>query len=347
MQKQGILDISWATVFKIFAVVIIGYVLYMVKDILVWLAFAVMIGILFNFIIDPLEKKKIPRIVSALFLYLAVFALIGFFIYKTAPIFVSEIKDFAENFPLYLSKISPVFEKLGVQSFRSTDALIEALQSSVEPAGNSFLGALFSIFGGASATILVVILAFFISVEKRFVAKTLEALSPAHKQDYVLKIWLKAKKKVSGWFITRIVGVLFVAASTFLVLRILNVKYALLLAIIAGVLDFMPIVGPLVAGVMLGMVVGINSLLQAGFVLLAFVIIQQLENNLIFPILFKKFLDISPVLVLIALAIGGRLWGVSGAILAIPLAAVLYEIIKDYLKKTKEQQNELVEKVLN
>lgn len=336
MQKQGILDISWATVFKIFAVVIMGYVLFMVKDILVWLAFAVMVGILFNFIIDPLEKKRIPRLVSALVLYLAVFALLGFFVYKTAPIFVSEIKDFAESFPFYLSKISPVFEKLGIESFKSTETLIEALQNNLAPAGNSFLGALFGLFGGASATILVIVLAFFISVEKKFVARTLEALAPEHKKEEVLKMWLKAKKKVSGWFITRIVGVIFVAASTFLVLRILNVKYALLLALIAGVLDFMPVVGPMIGGLILAIVVGLNSFLQAGFVLLAFVIIQQLENNLIFPILFRKFLDISPVLVLIAIAVGGRLWGPSGAILAIPLAAVLYEIIKDYLKKTKE-----------
>jgi len=298
---------------------------------------------LFNFIIDPLEKKKIPRIVSALFLYFLVFVAVAFFVYKAAPIFIDEIKDFAENFPLYLSKISPIFEKLGVQSFKSAAILVDDIQDLLEPAGSSFLGALFSIFGGATATLFVIFLAFFISVEKRFVAKTLEALSPAHKQEYVLHIWLKAKKKVSGWFITRLVGVVFVASATFLVLKILNVKYALLLALIAGIFDFLPIVGPLLAGLLLGLVVGLNSFWQAIFVLIAFVIIQQLENNLIFPILFKKFLDISPVLVLIALAVGARLWGVAGAILAIPLAAVLYEIIKDYLRKTKEQQESVKE----
>jgi len=336
--NQPILNISWGTIFKIFVVVLMGYVLYMVKDILVWLVFAFVIAILFNFIIDPLEKKRVPRIVSAMVLYFAVFALLGFAVYKLAPTFWAEVQDFAQNFPAYLKKISPIFEKLGVHSFKNTQTLVNSFQSSMDTASSSFMGALFSIFGGASATILVVMLAFFISVEKQFVEKILNTFVPEDKKEYAFHLWRRAKKKVSGWFLTRVIGAIFVGAATFIILAILNVKYALLLAIFTGALDFIPVVGPIIGGAILGIVVSLTSSLQALFVIVAYTIVQQLENHLIIPILFRKLMGISPVLVLVALAIGGRLWGVAGAILAIPLAAVLYEVLKDYLQKIKKEK---------
>ena len=79
-------------------------------------------------------------------------------------------------------------------------------------------------------------------------------------------------------------------------------------------------------------------MLQAIFILIIFILIQQVENNIITPILAKKFIGLSPVLVLLALAIGGTLWGFLGAILAIPLAGILFEFLKDYLKKRKKDE---------
>ena len=102
----------------------------------------------------------------------------------------------------------------------------------------------------------------------------------------------------------------------------------------------MPIIGPVVAGAVIVSVVALTSLFQALFVAIAFIVIQQLENNLLFPILFKKFLGVSPVLVLIALAVGGKLWGIAGAILAIPLAGVVFEVLKDYLKKLRKDESD-------
>lgn len=338
--NQSILNISWGTIFKIFVAVILMYIIYAIRDIIVWFVFALMISILFNFAVDFFEKKRIPRIVSATFLYLAVFALLSFFIYETAPVLLSEFKDFAKNFPNYLNKISPIFERFGVESFRTTESLVQAVQDSLEAASGGILSALFSIFGSASASILVIIMAFFISIEKRFIEKILRAFTPPGKKDYVFSLWESAKKKVSGWFITRIIGVLFVGFATFLVLTILNVKYALLLAVFAGVLDFLPIAGPIVAGFFLTVMVALASPWQGLFVLIAFIIIQQLENNLIFPLLFKKFIGISPVIVLLALSIGGILWGITGAILAIPLAGVLFEVLKDYLLKLRKARTQ-------
>ena len=337
MDQQPTSSISWSTIFKIIVAVIALYVLYLIKDLIVWFIFALVIGILFNYLVDFLEKRRIPRVAAAVLLYFGVFAAVGFFVYKTAPVFLSEIKEFTQNLPQYLERISPFFEKFGVQAFQSTEALTEVLQINLEKAGENIFSALFSIFGGVFSTLLVIFLAFFISLEKNLVERILVVFSPSRHKEYLNDLWERAKQKVSGWFISRVIGALFVGAFTYLILRVLSVEYALILSLMAGILDFIPIVGPLIAGLIIAFIVALTSLFQAGFVLIAFFIIQLLENNLLFPLLFKKFTGLPPVLVLVAFAVGATLWGVLGAILAIPLAGVIFELLKDYLVKKKRE----------
>jgi len=346
MEKIISFNLNWRTIWKIIFAIIFIYVLYIVKDIIIWFVFALILGILFNYLIDILEKKKVPRMVSAPAPYIGVFALLSFFIYKTAPIIFNELTDFSNNLPAYLRKISPFFEKIGVDIFRNKTVFMQTIQEALAKRGNSMMDSLFSIFGSAASTALVLAMAFFISLERNFVAKMLAVFTPPEKEERVIALWRKARRKVSGWFITRLVGVVFVGAGTYIILAVFNVKYAFVLSLIAGVLDLVPIIGPLIAGIAIFFLVSLNSFAQALFAGAAFVVVQQLENNLLFPILFKKLAGIPPVLVLMALAIGGELWGVTGAILGIPLAGVLYEIIKDYFHKLKIQREKALEESL-
>ena len=120
-------------------------------------------------------------------------------------------------------------------------------------------------------------------------------------------------------------------------LNIFNVPYPMSLGLLSGDLNFIPIVGPLLTGILIGNVVALDSVLKAGFVILSLILIQQIENNILTPLLTTRFIGLPPALVLIALAIGGQLWGVMGAILAIPLAGIIFEFLKDFLKKRKEE----------
>lgn len=336
-----VLHMDWQTVAKMALLVVCLYLTFILKDIIIWFVFALVISILFNFSIDSLQKKKVPRIVSAAFLYLGFFFLLGFFIYKTAPILLFEIQDFMTSLPVYLKKISPFFEKLGVDSFKNTKTFMDTIQKSLNTAGGSFGNGLASIFGGAASTALVVTMAFFISLERQFVEKIFSAFSPPQYREYLFGLWRRSKKKVSGWFVTRLIGIVFIGLGVYVILMILDVKYAFILSLIAGVLDLLPFIGPLVAAVVLFAVVALNSFPQAIFVVIAFLILQQIENHILFPIIFKKLIGLPPVLVLAAFAIGAELWGGAGAILGIPLAGVVYEIIKDYL--IKRQRKELPE----
>lgn len=331
------LTISWETILKVCLTVLVLYILYILKDIIIWFIFALIIAVLFNYLIDFLEKKRIPRSLTTPVLYISIFALAGLFVYKTAPLFLSELEDFSQNLPQHLKRISPLFEQFGIQVFQSTETLITALQTTLSKAQQNIFQALFSIFGGAFSSLFVIFLAFFLSLEKNLPGRLLASFSSKKQQQYFSTIWEKSRQKVSGWFISRLTGALFVALTSYISLELLNIKYAFVISVIAGLLDFIPLIGPLVATALAMLIAALNNWLQAFFVLAVFGLIQILENHLVVPILFQRFVGLPPVLTLLSFAVGARLWGALGAVLTIPLVGVIYEITKDYLKQRKKQ----------
>lgn len=337
MQGQSS-QINWAVILKICLAGVLVYFLYLIRDIIIWLIFALTISILFNFIIDFLEKKKIPRILATVLVYLAIFSALGFFVYQTAPVVLAEFKQFSQNFQSYMEKVSPILRGVGIRIFEDTGTLGEALRESLQRAGQNIFDALIVIFGGVSSALFIISLSFFLSLEGGVVEKTLRLFSPQQYRERLLELWPRCKRRVSGWFLSRIIGVIFVGGLTYLALTVLNVKYAFLLALMTGILDFIPIIGPAVAAIILFVIAALTSLWQALFVVLSFLVVQQLENVLLFPILFKKFMGLSPILVLLALVIGGKLWGVLGAVLAIPLTGVIVEVVKEYFARKKEKE---------
>ena len=251
---------------------------------------------------------------------------------------ISEIEQFTQNLPQYLQQISPLLQKFGILTSQNTQSLTETLALNLEKVGGNIFNALFSIFGGALSTIFIISLAFFISLERGLVERILVAFSSSGYHKYLHHLLERSKRKVGGWFISRVIGVLFVGVSIYIILSIFNVEYALILSLLAGIFDFVPIVGPILAGLVITFIVALTSPFQALFVLLTFLIIQILEGNLLLPLLFKKFVGMPPALVLIALAVGGKLWGILGAILVIPLAGIVFEILKDYLEKQRQRE---------
>jgi predicted PurR-regulated permease PerM len=335
MNQESILNISWGSIFKVCVAIISLYILYLIKDIVVWFIFALVISTLFNFLIDSFEKKRVPRIVTATFLYFSIFILLSFFIYKTAPMFLSEVKEFSQNIPGYFRQVSPILEKFGVQIAEDTKSFTSNLEIGLSGASQNVFNALFTIFGGVFSTIFIISLAFFISLEKGLVEKIVINFSSVKHHKYLHHLIERSKKKVGAWFISRIIGMFFVGVLTYFVLKTFNVNYAFILSLLVAIFDFIPMIGPIFGGLIVTFIVALTSPIQALFVLIAFIIIQILESNLLLPLLFKKFIGIPPSLVLISLVVGGKLWGILGAILIIPLVGIIFEVLNDYLEKSK------------
>lgn len=338
MNGNRILDISWGTIFKIAAIAILFYIIYLVRDILVLSVFALIVSVLFSPIIDFLQKRRIPRVIAVLFVYIGVFGIISLLIYSVASLFIIEIQKFSQVFPEYFEKISPPLKSLGVKAFEDIESFVGLLNKSVETIAASFVGAVSAIFGGIFATIYVVTIAIFLSLEEKGIEKALAFLFPKKYETYVLNLWDRCEKKVGGWFLSRILASIFVGGISYFTFFILSVKYPLTLGLLAGSLNFIPIIGPLITGILILAMIALDNAFKAFLALVAFILIQQIENNILTPLLTKRFVNISPIIVLVSLVIGGKLLGILGAILAIPLAGILSEFLKDFLVKKRDEK---------
>lgn len=336
MTGHSTLDISWGTIGKIAVAAVSLYFVFLLKDIVIWTVFGVVIAVMFDPLIDTLQRLKIPRVVGAVGIYALVFGLSGLFLYTLAPLFASEIQRFSQLLPRYIEQLAPVLSRLGITMFSDVQGFINAVGGSVSEAGKSLLNALAALFGGLFAAIFIISIAIFISLEERSIESVLLLLFPKRMESFALQLWDRTKKKVSGWFLSRLFASLFVGLATYIALVLFNVQYPLSLGLLSGISNIVPIVGPLVVGLIIGGIVALESMSKALFVVLALVLIQQIENNIVTPMLVKKLVGMSPVLVLVAMAAGGQLWGIMGAIFTLPLAGVLFEFLQDFLKKQKE-----------
>ncbi len=330
------LDISWGTILKIGIAAVVFYLLYLIRDILIWVIFALVISLLFSPAIDFLQKRKIPRTASTIIVYIIAFGILGLIIYFIAPIFVVEIQQFTQFFPQYFEKVAPPLKGLGLEAFASFENFVQSFQGWLVKASASIFSAISAIFGGIFSTITIFTLALFLSLEEKGMERAIGIFVPKGREEYVLDLWKSCQNKVSGWFGVKILGCLFVGVFSFLALYLFKINYPFALSLFAGLTNIIPIVGPIIAGLVIVILTSLDSWLKVFLVLVVFTLIQQIEGNVLVPILSKKFIGLPPVLVLVSLMVGAKLWGILGAILAIPLMGVVFEFLRDYFKKRKE-----------
>lgn len=336
MNGEKILDISWGTLFKIGIAFVVFYIVYLIRDILVWFIFALVISVLLTPAVDFLQRRRIPRVVATIFIFVSVFGILGVLIYLIAPVFVAEIQQFTTLFPQYFEKFAPPLKGLGLEAFESFEVFTLSFQEWLNQASGSILYAIASIFGGIFTTITIFTLALFLSLEEKGIERTIRMLFPKRQEEEALNIWKSCQLKVSGWFGMRILACVFVGIMSYIALWLFDIDYPFILALFAGLADIVPIVGPIVAGIVIALIAALNSPGIAIVILVVFIIIQQIEGNILTPLLSKKFIGLPPALVLIALIVGGNFWGILGAILAIPLTGIIFEFTRDFLKKRKE-----------
>ena len=146
----------------------------------------------------------------------------------------------------------------------------------------------------------------------------------------VLQLYGRTKAKIGRWFQAQVILSLVIGAVVAIGLSLLGVEQALVLGVIAGLFELVPIAGPIFAGALAIIVAATQSLTLALWVLIFFVVIQQLENNLLVPLVMKKAIGVHPVIILVALLGGAEIAGLVGMLLAVPAAVFLQEMTDDW-----------------
>ncbi|KKQ21565.1 MAG: hypothetical protein A3G45_01345 [Candidatus Staskawiczbacteria bacterium RIFCSPLOWO2_12_FULL_37_15] len=338
MEKGQVLDISWETIIKVFIAIFILYVVYLAREIALWFFFGLSISILLEPSINFFKKIYIPKIIAIFIVYLSIFGILGVLIFLTAPIFIFELKQLSQSLPGYFEQISPALKQVGFDMSQSFDDITAILTGSLVQSSKSVIKALMTFLGGVSSAVFILTISFFLSLEEKGAEKFLILISPKKYEENILSLFERAQSRVAGWFGARILSCVFVAVASFIVFYIFGVKYAFLLALISGILNFVPYIGPWITSILLVVFIAVSagSWLTMLYVLIAIILVQEVDNKLLTPLLMKKMIALPPVLVLVSLLLGAKIFGFLGTIFAVPIFGIIYEFVKEFLEKRRE-----------
>jgi predicted PurR-regulated permease PerM len=209
------------------------------------------------------------------------------------------------------------------------------VSSSLPTAASNIVSSIFNFFGGVFSFILVLVITFYMVAEENVIRKLIWSLTPEDKQTYVMDVFKRIQIKLGLWLRGQLILCLVIFVLTYIGLTILGVKYALVLALIAGVTEFIPYLGPIIGGIPAVFLAFTQSPMLALFTIILYVVVQQIENNLLVPKIMEKAVGLNPIASIIVLMIGFSVGGVMGAILSIPVATAASVVIEDFLHKKK------------
>ena len=335
MAKEGKIDVSWMTFVRFFVVAGVLVLAYVLRSVLAMLFVSIIIAAALSPLVDWFEKKKIPRLVGTLIIYLGIIALLSLIIYFAFPIIYEEILNLADSLPglsdqvLHLLSNSTLAERIS--------DFISSYQGSLIKDASRFFSILINLGDGIVSVLTVFLISFYLLLEKDGVSDFIKFITPQSVEGTVLKIWYRSRLRLGKWLrvqllLSTVIGVMVWAA-----LLILGVKYAFVLAIFAAICELVPMVGPILAGVVATIVALTQSLPLAIWTAIIFILIQRIENDILVPSVMGKTIGFNPVVVLVALFVGGKLGGILGMLIALPVVIVIEETVRELNKKQQQR----------
>ncbi len=348
---KNIAIVSWATI-GIFVLLygtikVIGAVGVVIRPVV----FALVIVFLITPVLNYLEKKGLPRVVALVLTYLFFIALLTGIMLFVAPIVVSEVNQLANTMPKYSQLIDSALTeyqtnydafKLSPQANRMIDSVLESVQSSVISILSGIPGYTISVLSLLLDFILAPLIAFFILVDRSRLANGMAALVPKAIRPQTMYLVYRLTTAVEGVLRVMLVLALFIALLCSFGLFVAGVPFALLLGFFAGFVQVVPYVGP-IAGVV--PIVIVAWIAKSGWYALGigiyFMLLTQITSLILYPIMMREHVGVHPLLVIIAMLLGGALFDVWGVLAALPAAAIINEI-GSFLLLPKEEQQRLV-----
>lgn len=338
------INITSGSIVRAILFVVLLVFLYYIRDIILVILAAVVIASAIEPATKWFGKYRIKRLPAVIIIYLVLVAVLaGFFVFFV-PKLLDQAITFLNTVPTTVSLgdlWSPLKDSgfisgsvagaIPGQSFSIQDA-VDGLKTFLGTPGSTFQTASF-IFGGALSFFLIIILSFYLAVQEDGVGDFLRIITPIKHHAYITDLWKRSQNKIGHWLQGQLLLAVMIGLLVYLGLMILGIQHALLLAFVAACFELIPIFGPILAAIPAVLVALAASGATEGLLVIGlYLIIHQFENNLLYPLVVKKIVGISPILVIIALTIGFKLAGFLGAILSVPIAAALLEYIRDVEK---------------
>ncbi|WP_162426246.1 AI-2E family transporter [Pontibacter pudoricolor] len=321
----------------ILGIILLIWLMQLFKSVLVPFAFAVLFAMLLLPLVHDLEKKvKIPRpfaILLSLVLVVAVLGMILWFISVQVLSLTSELDTIGNNVGDLVDKVQLfLFNKFGIVPSNRSDLVRNAI-GSLQDIATTFLGNTISMTTGAIAAFTIVpIFVFCLLYYRDHLQQFMFQFVAKDRRSSIIQTVTNIQQVVQSYISGLMIVIVIVSLLNSAGLLLLGVKYAIFFGIFASILTIIPYIGILIGALLpaLFTLAATGHLIDAVLVVFVFMFVQFLEGNFITPLIVGSKVSINPFAAIVALLVGGEIWGASGMILSIPLIAIMKVIFDAY-----------------
>lgn len=338
------ITVSTASLFKFLGFILVLGLMYMIRDILL----LIFVSLIFAALIDPfahwMQKKSIPRALAVLCIYIIVFGVLGLTLTLLYPVIVHDVPQFFSNLTKFWQDIqhNPAVERtmslFGQLSPTLSSPGNNTVDSGSPPQVQTALTGIFStvtgVFGSIFSFVLVLVMTFYMVVQDDPSRKVLKSFIPDEYVPRVSELFHQIRDKLGAWLRGQMVLSVIVGMIVFIGLALLGVPYAAVLGLLAGILEFVPYIGPIFAAVPALLIAFTQGgVVKFALVLAMYIVFQQFENHVLVPKVMQRAVGLNPLVSIIAILVGAKLAGVVGALLAIPVATALSVCLQEVMIK--------------
>ncbi len=332
------IEIHPRTLFNIALLGLFIFLLYYLRDIVVIILMSIVVASFVEFgVLTYRRRFRFHRTLSVILIYVLTLIFFGALFYVFVPIFIDQLSQFINFISSYFpaSTVLTNFKAsaVSISYHASLPEIMAQISQFSTSLGGEFFTTATSVLWSIFKVILIIVISFYLSIQEQGIENFLRIVTPIKESEYIISLWQRTERKIGLWFQGQLLLAAIVGILIYLGLAILGVDYAILIAFVAAILELIPF------GMILAVVPALYFAFLTGGVSLSvtvailYTVVQQLEAHILTPIVVHKVVGISPLVVIVALLIGGALAGIYGIILSIPVAVCLLEYVEDVKKR--------------
>lgn len=312
-------EISHKTIIFTVVFLLSLWVLFQVRETILWIFVSFILMAALKPSTDSLEKAGMLRIIAAILHYLLIVFFIVFAVSSVIPPLVSQTVHLAESLPTYLHTLLPAIV---------IDA--QVITQQLTPISSNLLSVTIGIFSNLIAVFTVFVISFYLLMERKNLHQQLAVFVGEKASMRLTAVITKIEERLGAWVRGQLTLAFIIGLATFVVLSFLGLPFVLPLSIIAGVLEIVPVIGPIISAIPAIIIALTISPVLAIATTLFYFLIQQIEANAIVPYVMKRAVGLPPLVTILAIMIGAKLAGITGALLAIPIFVVIQTVLEEY-----------------
>ncbi len=312
-------------IFVALIAIVVGLFLWRIVNILIMVFLAYILMAALSPFVTFLVKKKVPRAIASIICYLAVIIMFLLLVFPLIPFVLSQIQSLLKSFPDYLHEAGTLF-KLNINQSQFNDFLTSRVGLISENAflvTSRFVTILFSFLA-------IIIISVYLMVDYEEIKNYVVHLFPVIFRPKINVILAKSQEKMGLWLRGQIILSLSIGFFTWVAYTLINLNFALPLALLAGIFEIVPNIGPVLGAIPAVVVALTISPTMALLVVVIYIIIQVLEGNFLVPYIMKKAVGLHPIVIILAIIIGGELMGMKGIFLSVPLVSFLAVVWENF-----------------